>query len=297
MSKVLSIYNDRAFYEVVLPSVSNTEYSFLLDAETFHLPANEVVELECIRNQWYFKPVEEGKSLEYIGPQQPDNNRLPSYGRYNLTTLEGEILTILVEEKDNPLSVYRKYVLVPNQVISVGIETDNNIRYRYPADPQAKSFVSHHHCSITYDGTNAWLEDTSANGTYINNVRVNGRTKLNFGDNIRVFGLSMLYLNNLLAVNNPAGSQSDLTEVTTPELALLEAKGDENGSSARSLFYRAPRSIPKINTETVTIDPPPNPKELAQIPLFMQIGPAMTMTIPMLLGSGMTIVADRKSVV
>ena len=51
MSKVLSIYNDRAFYEVVLPSVSNTEYSFLLDAETFHLPANEVVELECIRNQ------------------------------------------------------------------------------------------------------------------------------------------------------------------------------------------------------------------------------------------------------
>ena len=293
MSKVLSIYNDRAFYEVVLPSVSNTEYSFLLDAETFHLPANEVVELECIRNQWYFKPVEEGKSLEYIGPQQPDNNRLPSYGRYNLTTLEGEILTILVEEKDNPLSVYRKYVLVPNQVISVGIETDNNIRYRYPADPQAKSFVSHHHCSITYDGTNAWLEDTSANGTYINNVRVNGRTKLNFGDNIRVFGLSMLYLNNLLAVNNPAGSQSDLTEVTTPELALLEAKGDENGSSARSLFYRAPRSIPKINTETVTIDPPPNPKELAQIPLFMQIGPAMTMTIPMLLGSGMTIVASR----
>ena len=99
MSKVLSIYNDRAFYEVVLPSVSNTEYSFLLDAETFHLPANEVVELECIRNQWYFKPVEEGKSLEYIGPQQPDNNRLPSYGRYNLTTLEGEILTILVSRR------------------------------------------------------------------------------------------------------------------------------------------------------------------------------------------------------
>ena len=45
MSKVLSIYNDWAFYEVVLPSAANTEYSFLLDAELFHLQKNELVKL------------------------------------------------------------------------------------------------------------------------------------------------------------------------------------------------------------------------------------------------------------
>lgn len=293
MSKVLSIYNEQAFYEAVLPSATNTEYSFLLDAETFRLSANEVVELECIRSQWYFKPATEGKKIEYIGPPQPDNNRLPVYGRYNLTTAAGEFLTILVEEKDNPLSVYKKYVLVPNQVISVGVDSDNIVRYRYPIEQQAKSFVSHHHCNVRYDGTNAFLEDTSANGTYVNNVRVNGRASLHFGDNIRVFGLSIIYLGNLLAINSPVSCETDLTEVTTPELELLEAKGDKEGSSARSVFYRAPRSIPKINAETVTIDPPPNPKDMAAVPIFMQIGPAMTMTIPMLLGSGMTIVASR----
>lgn len=295
MSKVLSIYNDWAFYEVVLPSMANTEYSFLLDAETFHLQANEVVELESIQNQWYFKPVTEGRTIEYIGPPSPDNNRLPVYGRYNLSTSAGEFLTILVEEKDNPLCVYKKYVLVANQVVSIGLDPDNKIRYRYPIEKQTKSFVSHHHCNIRYDGTDAWLEDTSSNGTYVNNIRVNGKTKLNFGDHIRVFGLSIICLGNLLAVNSPTGGETDLTELTTPELGLLETKGKKSGSSARSVFYRAPRSIPKVNSETVTIDPPPTPREITPMPLYMQIGPAMTMTIPMILGSGMTVAASRMS--
>ncbi len=295
MSKVLSIYNDEAFYEVVLPSLSNTEYSFLLDAETFHLPENEVVELECIRNQWYFKPLAEGRRLVYIGKDQPADNRLPVYGRYNLFMPSEEFLTILIDEKDNPLCVYQKYILIPNQVITVGLESDNHICYRYPVEQQEKSFVSHHHCNIRYDGKTAVLEDTSSNGTYVNNVRVSGKTRLNFGDNIRVFGLNIIYMGNLFAVNSPAGCVINRSQITTKAMELMEAKGDKDGSSARSLFYRAPRSMPKVNTETVSIDPPPNPRELATMPLFMQIGPAMTMTIPMLLGSGMTIVASRMS--
>ena len=293
MSKVLSIYNDWAFYEVVLPSAANTEYSFLLDAELFHLHKNELVKLECIQNRWYFNHTSGGSSIAPIGSQESEDHALPSYGRYRMSASSGERLTILVEEKDNPLSVYKKYVLVPNQTISVGVDVENNVRYRYPIEKNTTSFVSRHHCSISYDGTNGFLDDTSSNGTYVNNVRVNKRIQLNFGDNIRVFGLSIVYLGNLLAINNPSGSESDLSEATFSELVQLEAKGNKAGKSSKFAFYRAPRSIPKVNTETISIDPPPNPKDAPGTPLFMQVGPALTMTIPMLLGSGVTVVGSQ----
>lgn len=293
MSRVLSIYNEWAFYEVVLPSVSNTEYSFVMDAELFHLQHNLLMELECVQESWGFRIPKETGVIKPIDLKADDSQLLPTHGRFNLVTAQDEHLTILVEEKGNPLSVYQKYVMVPNQSVMVGVAEDNQIQYRYPLDKQAKSYVSHHHCRITYDGTNAVLEDTSSNGTFINNVRIHGTYALNYGDNIRVFGLSIVYLGNLLAVNHSVGSVIDLTEVTNSELELLEAAGSKEGNSDKFLFHRAPRSIPKLNTEAVTIDPPPNPKEISNMPLLMQIGPAMTMAIPMLLGSGMTVVASR----
>lgn len=295
MSKVLAIYNDWAFYEAVLPAAADIEYSFLLDAGLFHLTRNELIELECIRSRWCFKRTGEGGSIEVIGGRASEDNVLSDYGRYSLSTAAGDRLTILVEDKDSPLYVYNKYVLVPNQIITVGLDPDNDICYRYPVETQVKSFVSRHHCAIRYNGTDTFLEDTSSNGTYVNNVRVKGRTKLCFGDNVRVFGLSIVCMGNILAVNRPAGCRIGLMEPVASELECLAAKRDRKGDSRKHIFYRAPRSIPKISTEVIGIDPPPNPREVSNTPLFMQIGPAITMTIPMLLGSGMTIVASRMS--
>ena len=201
MSKALSIYNEWAFYEVVLPAVANAEYSFLLDAERFHLNQNELVELECIQNQWYV--VEKSNGCRIWQQEQSEaNNRLPEEGRCYLRTFGGEQLAILVEEVNHPLAVYGKYPLTAGQTVTVGLDADNTLQYRYPPQSQETCFVSYHHCRIHYDGKTAVLEDTSSNGTYINNVRVRGKTTLAYGDHIRVFGLSILYLGNMLAVNN-----------------------------------------------------------------------------------------------
>ena len=262
MSKVMSIYNEWAFYEVVLPSVSNTEYSFIMDAELFHLKNNILIQLECINDNWYFVLPFDGYEVSSIDYGSVGNRMLPHYGRIALVTPQDEHMTILVEEKDNPLSVYHKYILAPNQKITVGTEEDNLVRYRYPPEKQEKSYVSHRHCSISYDGTEAVLEDSSSNGTFINNVCVDGTYVLNYGDNIRVFGLSMVYLGNILAINNPAGCEITLAEASVAELESLETPGDKGGNSDKHIFHRAPRSIPKMNTEPVTIDPPPNPKDM-----------------------------------
>ncbi len=293
MSRILSIYNDWAFFETVLPFSSNIEYSFLLDAGQFHLEKNYRFFLECIHDDWYFNVKAMQAQIQSVNEGNgTSDNRLPEKGRFNLKTECGEQLTILVKETENPLRVYQKFILIPGKIISIGTESENHIQYRYPAD-QKSSFVSRKHCNISYDGAEAILEDTSSNGTYVNNCRVEGRTRLQYGDNIRIFGLSIVYLGNVLAVNRTDHCVNHLSEAIFTELARMGMEGTKEGTSCKKSFFRAPRSIPGIHTDKITIDPPPNPKEIPSMPLLMQIGPALTMALPMLLGSGMMVVASR----
>lgn len=294
MSKILSVYNNWAFFEMVLPTSSNSQCSFLLDADQFQLAQNELISLECIQGQWYFVQKDIQRTIELISGQSKQGE-LPVHGRYRLITASMEQLSILVEERDHPVQVYRKYCLQPGKMISVGLSADNDIQYRYPLETNTKSFVSHHHCRIVLDGNTAILEDLSSNGTYINHVRAKERTILHYGDHIRVFGLSMVYLGSVLAVNYAVGSNTDLTEISDERLYQLAQPGDKSGNSCKHLLHRAPRTIPQIITESVTIDPPPNPKDVPHVPLLMQIGPSLTMALPMMVGTGMTIVSSRMS--
>lgn len=295
MSKVLSVYNEWAFCEIVLPAVTNVDYTFLLDAELFHLKRNEVINLECVHGKWKFDDKNNKLCIETDQADTFSDIYISESERYHVVTPASERLTILAEDRDNPLSVYNKYTLVSGKQISVGLDGSNTIRYSYPNNTSTKSFVSHHHCTIQYDGKKAVLKDMSSNGTYVNNIRVDGTRILAFGDSIRIFGLNIIYLGNLLAINAPQGMDIDLSAASISEIECCEEVGNKDGSSQKTLFFRAPRIVPKINMETISIDPPPNPKEIANVPLLMQIGPAMTMAIPMLLGSGLTIAASRMS--
>lgn len=293
MSTILSIYNEYAFYEVVLPAIDNIEHSFVIDSNLFHLQNDFLMNLECIRGEWLYFLREEIEIYNIIDSTSPKKVcKFKNNGIYVLTISINEALTLLVEEKDNPLAVYRKYSLPCNVKIDIGTDNDNVIKYRYPSDPDTKSYVSQHHCSIVYDGTHAVLEDNSSNGTFVNNSRIFMPYTLNYGDSIRVFGLNIVYLGDIIAVNSPECYSTKIKELSVNELKLVAAEANNEGSD-KIIFHRAPRSIPKTVSETVVIDSPPNPKELPKLPLFMQIGPAMTMALPMLLGSGVTIFASR----
>lgn len=295
MSKVLSIYNEWAFREVVLPSIANTEHSIVLDAELFHLSRNELVELECIRGEWFFKELTNGNSIEAAKKDMDCSSALPSRGRYILTSAHGIRLTILVEEKNSPLSVFQKFALISGKSISIGAAEDNAIRYRYPGDREGENFVSQHHCYIVTNAEESYLEDRSSNGTYVNHARVEGRCTLHFGDTIRIFGLSMVFLGNMLAVSALYGMECSMLELNEKALRGYETPGLGNGNSDKTVFYRAPRSVPVVNLEAISIDPPPAPQEMPGTPLYLQIGPALTMALPMMMGSGLAFLSSRMS--
>lgn len=293
MSKILSIYNEWAFCEVVLPVEANTEYSFLLDAELFHLQNNERIQLESVWGSWRFAQSEKSCQIHTIDPDTPAEEPLADRARYGIRTLNGEQLTVLTEERREPFQSYEKYPLSSGSVIHIGLEADNEVLYHYSCAAVDTSFVSRHHCTLRCTGSEILLEDTSSNGTYVNNIRVNKSQKLNYGDSIRIFGLNIVCLGNLIAMNHPPEMETKLAQIQPKDQEAFEQPGDPAGSSRKTLFFRAPRTVPKVNLEPVTIDPPPAPTEQRKMPLMMQIGPALTMTIPMILGSGLTVMASQ----
>ena len=60
-------------------------------------------------------------------------------------------------------------------------------------------------------------------------------------------------------------------------------------------FHRSPRYLPVLHRESVEIEAPPSPRIIKQKPLFMTIGPAFTMAIPMMLGCAIAIFGSRIS--
>jgi pSer/pThr/pTyr-binding forkhead associated (FHA) protein len=54
--------------------------------------------------------------------------------------------------------------------------------------------VSRRHCEITEDDQGFWIEDIgSRNGTFVNGIRIDTRTKIKEGDRIGIAGLKVLF--------------------------------------------------------------------------------------------------------
>ena len=141
MSRILSVYNEWAFYEIVLPASGTTEYSFFLDGGRFHLKKSVQAVLECIQDTWYFKDSLGGRIVVIDGETENDGSQIAVHGRYRLITPAGEELTIISDEREHPLSVYKKYIFPGKKEISIGFDADNVIRYRYPFDKEKNNFV------------------------------------------------------------------------------------------------------------------------------------------------------------
>ena len=72
------------------------------------------------------------------------------------------------------------------------------------------------------------------------------------------------------------------------------AEGNE-ACEEETCFKRAPRIVTELHHEPVEIEGPPPPNRPKKQPLLLTIGPAFTMMIPMLLGSGMAIISTNAS--
>ena len=264
----------------------------LLDRHLFHLNQDIKLKLEKGEDYWILK------ADDYLIHQKKSDSFFHETAicdGLNVNIVRGpDNVTILAYKNDNPFETYRKYPLNPNQIITIGHDKENTICYRL------ENYVSHRpHCVIELRGGQAFLIDSSTNGTYVNYVRVQpgpeNQIRLKVGDSIRIFQLNIIYLGNMIAVRAREGAVISMNTLSAEQIDHRAADIRPVSVPAVQEFHRAPRILPQLNTEKIEIEAPPVLQESMQMPLISTIGPAFTMAIPMLISGGFTIWASRQT--
>lgn len=290
MSYVLSIHSVKAFKEFLLPAVNNTDHSIILNSDIFMLNRDVELKMEIIENIWHFLPSDDYRIEDAVSRAEYVNVDLKPQDLFRVVLESGENISVMVGETANSFRVFSKYDIRDMSTITIGKNEGNMIRY------DTRNLVSREHAVIHIKGNQCVLEDKSANGVFVNSVRIVGSRQLEFGDYINIFGLQIVFLGDVLAVN----AQEDHVFVDETRLKkYVEVEKAENvkasAKTSKILYHRSPRQLYKLESEAVEIEAPPQPKQANKKSLGMLIGPSMTMALPMLLGCALSIYSTRVS--
>ena len=196
------------------------------------------------------------------------------------------VFSVTVDEADAGNTQFDKYLLDFRRCpqVSVGSGEGSVIRY-------GSQFCSPHHAHIVFENGRAVAYDLgSVNGSFVDGRLLTGGRALKYGDVIYIIGLKIVYLGNVLAINNPKG----ICKVDGGRLKPIRIESgsgpEENQGDygvKETYFLRAPRNLEKLDDETFTIEKVPEKNEQKRQPILFTIGPAFTMMIPMVIGAMM----------
>jgi DNA segregation ATPase FtsK/SpoIIIE, S-DNA-T family len=290
MGIILSVYTSDAFKEFLLSARNNEDYSVILSKKIFKLKNDLELLLEVVDHKWYFH-LTDNYSLQ-IGEKDYNNSPIQDGEIYELTTNEGVKISIISTESNHTFAVFDKYDISQCSEITIGKSESRDIQY------DAFGLVSRNHAVIKRQNGLFVLEDQSQNGTYVDSVLIQGSRQLMFGDCISVFGLQLVFLGDVLAVN----ASNDSLKINKSKLKLCdisynlsESKPSRKKSIQKQYFNRAPRNVFTVFKDPIEIEAPPNQRLSKKRPFLLTIGPSLTMAIPMLLGSGLAIYSTTQS--
>lgn len=291
MNIILSVYSENAFKEYQLPSLNNADYQVMLHKDFFHLKENLSLNMEVMDEKWRIKRNKEYdmelNSKEYREEVLEDNDVI------NLSIGGEDTLSIIVKNVDSVFNAYEKYRLDNINSVSIGKENNNDIQYDY------LRLVSRNHAVIEKAGSTFKIVNKSLNGIYVNSHRVDKEEILQWGSYINIMGLHMVFLGNILAIDTMGShaivNTKKLIRYSLYEESTVFLKGKKLLSPGKTLYHRAPRSIENIEEEAIEIEAPPQLNFSKKQPLYMTIGPSVTMALPMLLGCMMMIYSSSSA--
>lgn len=286
---ILMVYNKQICKEFLLPNIHNADYELTLERQIFSFEQDLSLKLQNSQKGWelistsdYDIRVTEDKEVRHF---------LKGQDILNIKTQRGERFQIVVIDGELFFPVWKKYDISHMKEISVGKSEGNIIQYNY------MELLSLNHAGFIHQKDGWYVEDYSRNGTFCGNRRIQDRRRLQFGDRIEIFGLHILFLGRMLAVGTFYGAllvkEDILKPVRMPEVSFRDTS--QIRKKETNYFHRSPRNLPVICKDPVEIEAPPTPQLMKEKPVFLTIGPAFTMAIPMMLGCGFAIFGSRLS--
>ncbi len=287
MSIILSIYTQHAYKEFQLPASNNEDYDLGLSGQLFHLKEDLKLRLEAVKGRWRIR-----HSHGYAAKKKQGDpyGWLQKNDIIQLLTYQEELLSIVVNQTENAFSVLKKYDISKLGQITIGTEAGNDICYSF------LNLVSHKHARLVRKGQQWWIQDTSANGVFLNEKKIAAEAPLQIGDCIDIYGLKIIYLDGKLAVQAVNDEVRIASQIFPLHYMADQASPAQEVSEfvrRREYFHRSPRNVAPLETEPVVIEAPPPLRTMQRKPLFMVIGPSFTMAIPMLLGTFLAMYASR----
>ncbi len=290
MAYKLSVYSSRTFREYTLPNENNENWSLPIGRDVLASLSDVELEMEVVEHVWHLRK-SKLYNLSYLSTgKEYEGEGLEDQDIISVSFISGEKINIQISKSEQTFSAFSKYDITNLRSITIGRSEENDIAY------SATNLVKRSQHAVLTKRDMYWvLEDRSDNGIFVNSNGVRGSKQLEFGDNINIFGLHIVFLNDRIAVNSGIGSVTVNQNVLKPVMEVTQSViGSETDNiGGKVFFHRSPRQIYKIETNPVEIEAPPQPKQESKRPVLLTIGPSMTMAIPMMLGSGMAILSTR----
>lgn len=276
MGLILAIYTNNAYQEVHLPSTDNADYDVWLRAKEYSIRKDLHLFMDVQDQQWRFKD-----SADYIvtWARGRFTGILEAGQILQIETKQGDNLAMLVLASPTELAAYNKFKVL-GRSITIGKADDCDICF------PSQSIISQHHAELQFQNGSCTIRDTSTNGTYVGHQRLNGSCTLKFGDLINLYGLSIIYLGDIISVSCLEGQvyiNPDKLEVLTFPKGAGDT-GAEIEEKGETTVHISPRVIPKLFDGEEQIDNVPQKREEDRKPAWMSILPSFTMMLPMLLG-------------
>ncbi|MBQ7203382.1 MAG: type VII secretion protein EssC [Eubacterium sp.] len=286
MSCTLTVYTDNTFKELFLPTINNADYNLILERGDFSLSRDIEIKMEVVDDRWSVFAVPD----EYVIIQNNENKDkviCKNQSSFKIRTYDNFEFSFVAIEGDRTIETVGKYDLANINEIKIGKSPDCDIQY------SGLGLVSRVHATLTPSGGGWYINDQSLNGVFVGTQRINNSKMLKFGDCVNIYGLHIVFLDNIIAVNASYGDVNINTNklMQTNIRTSFSAPIYPSKVPEKQFFHRSPRHLPVVHKEQIAIEPPPAPKAKNERPLWMTIGPAFTMAIPMLLGCSVAIIA------
>lgn len=264
----LTLFTLEKLYEFFLPSQVSGSY-------TFGEPEGEGISItvEAQNNQWMVF-AKDGMTLYFDSKYYTEVALVPNefyiFQEGNYTCY---LLTSPLYESENHIFVYDNTIN-----LMIGTTNQHNVAYNVP-------FISGVMANIKMINSELHIAIGQEVVGYINNERIKENdTVIKIGSTVNLYGLRLLFLTNLLIINNPYKGvifDQDLANLqelnyTPDKYENLEVK-DVELYSKNDYFSKSPRIRRIIEEKEIKIDKPPSKGQEDELPVLLTAGPMISM--------------------
>lgn len=289
-SILLHVFFENTYREYCLTGKSEDTIVCELHSSREGVYEDYILQIEKLQGQWHIKNGS-GAKLSVAGVEV-NEKQLLSEEWINVTFPDGEVqATIYVNQADENNISLSKYFCSKDKHITIGSSDEDTIIYNSPG-------ISSSHITIDFDGDCAHIDCKEEESVVFLNGEKVRNAMLNFGDVINILGLKLVYMDSILAVNNPTGFVKCNLQPFKKGASVDESEGQGiNGNSYddQSYFQRSPRIVKRVEEGEWEIDSPPQPNYHKEQPMMLSLGPAFTMGMGMVFSLMFTIYSSRNN--